>query len=438
MVPVDSAVLPADTSPSRREVWTIFGYFAALTLLLGLAGSLSGLPIGYFLKDKLKLSAQQSALFGTIAGIPGYIGFVFGFIRDRWKPWGRGDRGYMLLTAPLSALCYVYLAFVPLSYERIMIIALLDGCIGGLAGAAFAGLLASVAQTRQMTGRLTAARSLIGTIPGIVGAIGGGYLTEHVAPRVPFLISAALLGAVAVLSLWRPREVFDGQVERAPASGPSLKDATVALLRHRPLWPVALVYLLWDLMPGWGTPLFYYLSNTVKLTPTQMGTVFSTVPLCTIFMSIGYGLLCRQMPLRKLLWLGMGVGIIGAPSAMLMHSFTSAIVIFALAMLSFGLGNAAMRDLLVRSYPKGMEGTGATLLGAVGAIAAAGSNQLGAWIYDHGGFGPAMLLSTLCTAAILPVLPFIPRSVTDNRDGEIIKESMIASEPGSVAATATA
>ena len=43
---------------------------------------LIGLPITFFLKNRLHLSAHDTAQFYLIVSIPLFVGFVFGFIRD--------------------------------------------------------------------------------------------------------------------------------------------------------------------------------------------------------------------------------------------------------------------------------------------------------------------------------------------------------------------
>ena len=73
----------------------VLGYGGALLLLLNFAspgGGLIGVPISFFLKNKLHLQAHELALFNLWTSAPLYAAFVFGFLRDRWSPFGRGDR----------------------------------------------------------------------------------------------------------------------------------------------------------------------------------------------------------------------------------------------------------------------------------------------------------------------------------------------------------
>ena len=82
---------------------------------------LIAVPILFFLKNRLHFSASQTALFALITSIPVYLGFVFGFIRDRWSPFGAGDRGHLVLFGLITGAIYVALAFLPPTYPVLLV-----------------------------------------------------------------------------------------------------------------------------------------------------------------------------------------------------------------------------------------------------------------------------------------------------------------------------
>lgn len=83
-----------------------------------------------------------------------------------------------------------------------------------------------------------------------------------------------------------------------------------------------------------------------------------------------------------------------------------------------GFASAAYIDLLIRSCPKGLEGTG-IMLGISGSVASMrGGDLFGTWLYLHGGFGVAIGATVAAYALIAPVLLFVPRHVTCFREGE--------------------
>ena len=81
----------AHAPDSARTRSAILGYFLILFLAVGLGTpiGIAAIPISYYLKDNLHLSPVELAVFVVIAGIPAYLGFLPGFVRDRFRPTSR-------------------------------------------------------------------------------------------------------------------------------------------------------------------------------------------------------------------------------------------------------------------------------------------------------------------------------------------------------------
>ena len=434
----------SDAAPSatnRREAGVIFTYISVLGVLLTLGtisnvadnSSLAYYPILFFLKNNLKLNAPQTALFTALLALPTYIGFAFGLLRDRWRPLGRGDRGYLILIAPLVAACYLLLAKFAVTYTLLLTLALLTSFLGALLGAAFGGLTAALAQREFMTGRLGALISAVSFTPAILAALAGGWLSENAPPSTTFLICVGLMLCVTAIGFWRPSAVFHQTVE-APIMQESVPVAVGRLLKHRPFIPAAILMCLWQIMPGWGTPLVYHLTDTLKLSETQVGVVQSCYPFFMAASSLLYLALCGRFRLGTLLWVTMVIGVIVAPSALLMRDYYSAIAVQILVGCVWGAGNAALYDLMLRSYPKGLEGTGAMVMAGIYSGAYMLSDVLGSWLYERGGFGTAMFVTTITSCLMLPVLLWVPRAIMQARDGETQGEK---TKPWPVGAGAT-
>ena len=416
---------PAPPAVNRREVGVIFTYISLLGVLLTLgtisnvadSSSLAYYPILFFLKNNLKLDEVQTSVFTALLAIPTYIGFVFGLLRDRWRPLGRGDRGYFLLVAPVVAACYLLLAKFAVSYALLLTLALLTSVLGALLGAAYGGLTAALAQRDYMTGRLGALISAVSYSPAILAALAGGWLSENAPPSTTFLICVGLMLCVTAFGFWRPLAVFRHDVT-VPVIEESIPVAVGRLFKHRPFIPAAILMCLWQIMPGWGTPLVYHLSDTLKLSETQVGVVQATYPFFMAASSLVYLLLCGRYRLGPLLWITMVLGVIVAPSALLMRDYKSAIAVQAMVGIVWGLGNAALYDLMLRSYPKNLYGTGAMVMAGIYSGAYMLSDIGGSWLYKHGSFGIAMLVTTITSCFMLPVLLWVPKAIMQARDGE--------------------
>src|SRR5580692_6653629 len=124
----ESASVPeppsSDTPAMHREV--LF-YFAILNIAIGLGSPLgiAGIPITYFLKDTLHLSPVRLAIFLAIVSIPVCAGFLFGFIRDRWRSAKWGDRQYLFVCALVAASGYYWLATSTIDYYKLLSIILI-------------------------------------------------------------------------------------------------------------------------------------------------------------------------------------------------------------------------------------------------------------------------------------------------------------------------
>src|SRR6202051_223986 len=206
------AVDPANLSPSTRH--GIFLYLGILIVLLafgGPSGVLIDIPISFFLKNRLHLTAHEVANFRLAAAIPLYLSFVFGFIRDSWNPLAMRDRGYMLLFGGISALLYVLFAFAPMNYGTLLLAVVVLTASFLFVASAQNGLTSLIGQQHAMTGQVSAVWNVFLSIPTFAALLIGGTLSgmlEEESPdqavRILFFVGAAIMAAIALYALWRP------------------------------------------------------------------------------------------------------------------------------------------------------------------------------------------------------------------------------------------
>lgn len=416
--PAEEQALPAgDSTPSRR---VILSYFALLNLSVGMGTPLTGLaaiPIYYILKDKLLLSPFEMAIFVAIASAPAYVGFLFGFVRDRWQPRVWGDRAYLLLGGVAALLAYLWLSRAATDYYH-----LLHGVIFAVVAyliiaAAAQGLMTVVAQSNLMTGRLSVVFGFGYFVPLVVSACLGGWLVAHVSARGTFILAGCATAVIIGQAFWQ----LDGVSTTADSDPDVLESGLSAIARlaaHRPIWPAAMIWFLWNFSPGWGTPMFYHLTQTVKVSSQLFGTFTALQWGFFLPTTLLYGIVCHRFSLSKLLWWGTLVAILQGPIMFFADSPRSAIAVAVGFGLLGGFATAAYMDLILRSCPEGLEGTGVMLSGAALAIAYNSGNLFGSWIYSRGGFVLAVIVTTLATALIVPLLWWVPESITATREGE--------------------
>jgi MFS family permease len=402
-------------------------YLGVLLVLLGFGspgGGLIGLPISFLLKNKLHLKAHEIAIFGLIAGAPSAVSFLFGFARDIWNPFGMRDRGFMVLFGGLCAAVYVLFAFTPVTYQSLLAASLLLGTCFLFVSSAQNGLTSAIGQQHVMSGQISAAWNIFGSLPAIAALILGGFLSnlmerrdaEH-ATHLLFLLGAGIMALVALYGLWKPASVFDNlRVERPSNADPV--DDIMRLVRHWPIYPALLIWFLWNFAPGSGTPLQYYLQDTLHAQDAQWGewnAVFSASFIPTFLV---FGILCRKFPLRTLLFWGTVIAIPQFVPLLFIHSVTGALIAAAPIGLMGGVATAAYLDLMIRSCPRGLQGTLLMMSVALYAIVTGLGNLLGTYLYEHlGGFAVCVIAITAVYALILPVLLLVPKRLIDTADG---------------------
>ena len=419
----------AGATPLAGSVrWRILIYLGALTLLLGFAspaGGLIGLPISFFLKNKLHLKAHELALFYLVAAMPVYVSFAFGFARDRFSPFGMKDRGFMVLFGSISAgLCLIF-AFTPPTYGALLAAALMLGASYLFILSAMRGLTSTIGQQHVMSGQVSAVWNIFDALPGIAAVLAGGVLSEAMeaagpsaGARMRFLVAGAMMGLVALYGLWKPASVFDN-VHSERLTGARPLDDFKRLIRHRPIYPALLIGLLWSFTPGFATPFQYFFQNTLHGHDAQWGQWGAIYLAAYIPAYALYGVLCRRFALRRLLFWGTVAALPMMVPLLVIHSVTGALIAALPIGLMGGVATAAYFDLLIRSCPKGLQGT--VLMAAVGltAIDVRFGDLLGTTLYDHfGGFTVCVIAMTITNALILPALLLVPRALVATADGQ--------------------
>jgi len=419
--PAVSLSLPPAT---RRHV---FSYLAILIVLLAFGGPHGGLidiPISFFLKNKLNLTATELANFRLFAAVPLYFSFIFGFARDIYDPFGIKDRGFMLLFGGITAALYLIFAFTPITYASLLIAVALLTISFLFVASAQNGLASTIGQQHAMSGQISAVWNTFASIPTFAALLVGGALSDALegrkadeAARILFLVGAAIMALVAVYALWRPRSVFDN-IRNEQSDASPLTDLA-RLVRHWPIYPALLIWLLWNFAPGSATPLQYYLQNVLHATDAQWGEWNAIFAASFIPTFILYGILCRRLPLRALLIWGTVIAVPQMVPLLFIHSMTGALIAAVPMGLLGGVATGAYMDLIIRSCPHGLQGTTLMMSSTLFFIASRFGDILGTRLYDdYGGFTVCVIAITVVYALILPTLLLVSKPLIATTDGQ--------------------
>lgn len=417
------------TAAERRTIVTYAGVVIVALSFINPSTGLFIIPLSFVLKNKLHLSANDLAVFGLWAAIPGYLSFLFGIARDFWNPFGWGDRGYFTLFGTVAAVLLAGLAFVDVSEPMLLACAMVMSIAFLFLWGAWNGLASTVGQQHAMSGQMSAIWNFAGTSSMVMALIAGGVLSgiledrsANGAVRTLFLIAAAFMAVMAGLGLWKPASVFYGLRGQQKAHRHFVADI-LRLVRHRPIYPALIMWLLWNFSPGATTVLQYYLSNDLHASDAQWGaynaiSLGASVPAFALF-----GFLSPRYSLGKLLWLGTLIGVPQMIPLLFIHTAGGALIAAVGVGLLGGIATAAYMDLLIRACPRGLEGTMMMLSWSMYALSTSVGNYWGTDIYQyHGGFVACVGATTIVYALILPVILLVPKSLISNADAEVVAD----------------
>ena len=191
------------------------------------------------------------------------------------------------------------------------------------------------------------------------------------------------------------------------------------LVRHWPIYPAMLIWLLWNFAPGSATPLQYHLQNNLHASDTQWGQWNAIFAASFIPTFIVYGILCRRFALKTLLWWGTVIAVPQMVPLLFIHSVMGALIAAVPIGLMGGIATGAYLDLIMRSCPRGLQGTTLMLAGGLYFIVSRFGDVLGTNLYDHfGGFTVCVIAITMVYALMLPAILLVPGHLIATADGQ--------------------
>jgi Major Facilitator Superfamily len=415
--------IPMHEAERRSSTRQLYLYFSLLALLMNITNPQWALdiPTSFMLKDLLQATASQVALFRLLTGIPIYLGFVFGLARDLWNPFGWRDPGYFRIFLPLTIIALGWGAFARTTYTGLLIGMLLTTVSYSFLTAAYQGLLASIGQQALMPGRLSTLSNIFINIAVIVDYSASGWMATALSPHRVFLLVLSVTATLGVFGFWKPRSVFDHTYEDPRAKGTSFAGDIKRLVKHRAIYPVILMNLLWFFTPGATTPMQFFLTNQLHASNAIFADFSALLYAAFLPTVLLYGYLCTRFPPRKLLWWSVIIGVPQFLPMAFIHTGSQALLTAVIAGLLGGMANAAIIDIDIRACPPGLHGTLMMIIAAIYSLSARSGDVFGSWIFDLNpkhGFQYCVVAITVTYALILPLIPLLPKELTATADGE--------------------
>lgn len=402
--------------------------FQKMALLLALGWSLTNiayaiydLPLKLVLKKELLLNPQQLSGFIALGVISNYFKPFAGILIDSVPLFGTRRRWYLLCSLFLCGVGWLVLGIVPRQYWIMLVTFAITYTMVMVISTTLGGLMVETAQRFQAAGRLTAQRIAMFKIGLLAGGPIGGYLA-----KLPLLVTMSctaslhfILLPIVWLRLREPEKAhLDRQVwQTAGRQLHSLWESKVVLAAAGMIFLIAA-------SPGFGTPLLFYQTDTLKFDSVFLGMLTLTGAAFGLLAALVYYRACVRFSMKWMLVGSIIIHALGTLFYLFYHNPTTALAITALEGVTQALALLPVYDLAARGTPKGSEALGYALMMSVWNLTTSLSDWVGSSLIVkfHLTFDNLVWLNAGTTALVLLVVPFLPATLLKQKDHQGITE----------------
>jgi len=366
-------------------------------------------PLTNYLKTQGWSPLEVTAYFGAL-NFPWVIKPVYGLVSDFVPLLGYRRTSYLMLASAAAILSYAAIAWLGEPAAIAPFLVLTAYCMA-TASTLCGALLAENGRTYRQSSLFVGQQWLWFNVAIMASAFVGGELVEHLSAAGALKAGAviAALAPIAMLTatpllLRETKSTIDRQAFRRSLQG------LLAALRSRSLYLVAAFLFLYSFSPGFGTPLYYHMTDQLHFAQSYIGLLGSITAAGWIAGALVHRVALRRIAPKPLLYLSVLLGTASTASFLLLNDEVSA------ALVNFGFGVSSMiatiatLTLAARHCPTGAEGFAFAGLMSVSNLAEIFSINIGAWLYEHvfdSHLTPLILVSAATTAAIALLVPLL-------------------------------
>jgi MFS family permease len=406
--PGDGGQTPED----REHIRKLMIYFGAVYVVEGMCqtGGIIAQPLSYYLKEVHGYTPVQLTAFLTVFNLPWIIKPLYGLVSDFVPLFGYRRKTYLILSNALATVAYLAAAFVG-APGYLLLALLLTAYAMAISSTLCGALLVENGQRYGASGTFVNQQWLWFNIAAMGAALAGGQLIQHLSPASA-LHGAALIAAVAplvvVFGTW-----YLVREQRQPADLAQLKSAFAGLVtafKTRTLWIVALFIFLYWFSPGFATPLYYYMTDTLQFSQGYIGVLGAITSAGSIAGALFYRRFLAGMSSKRLLQLSIVIGTSATLAYVLLADQTTAAVLNFISGFAQMIALVASLTLAADYCPKRSEGFTYAALASVSNLAIPASDNAGSFLYERvfdSRLTPLILVSAAFTALAFVLLPML-------------------------------
>jgi MFS family permease len=400
------------TPTERHRLNRLMVFFALVYVVegFGQTGGLIAQPLNYFLKESYGWTPVQVTAYLTVLNFPWIIKPVYGIVSDFVPLFGYRRKAYLVLANSAAAAAYLWVAGLTAPGE--IVLGLLLTAYAMAASSTLSGaVLVENGQRLGVSDSFVNQEWLWFNIAAVASALLGGVLVEHLSPTGALHAAAWIVGIAPLLAVFGSLFLIDEQ--RSHADLAQLKatfQALLATFRRRELWLVGGFLFLYNFNPGFGTPLYYYMTDELRFSQQFIGILGAIASAGWIAGALLYRWRLRGMTSQTLLYLSIACGTGATLLFLLLADPAAAVIVNFLAGIAGMIGMVASLTLAADFCPEGSEGFTFAALASITNLAAALSDNVGSLLFEDvfaSHLAPLILASAAGTAIAAPFVPLL-------------------------------
>jgi MFS family permease len=395
-----------------RLVRRLMLFFALVYIVegLGQAGGLIAQPLTYYLKEVFGWTPVQVAAWLTILQLPWIIKPVYGIVSDFVPLFGYRRKAYLILANGMAATAFFLVTQVNTPQLLILILSVTAYAMA-ISSALSGAVLVENGQRLHQSDAFVNQQWLWFNVAAVVSAFLGGELVAHFSPQGAVHVAALVIGVAPFAAIFGTLFLLEEKPSRLDFV--ELKNAFRGLLAaftNRELWLIGLFLFLYYLNPGFGLPLYYYMTDTLKFSQAFIGILGAVNSIGWIVAALLYRRLLDGMTSRWLLNFSILISTMTTAAFLLLSNDISALIINFFSGMAGMIAFVATISLAADFCPKRAEGFAFAALMSVLNLSTALSDNIGSYLYEHvfhNRLAPLIIVSAASTAVILVFIPLL-------------------------------
>ncbi len=419
---------PENSSPTlsagaddKRLINHLLLFFGLVYVVEGLGqiGGLIAQPLTYYLKQVHGFSALQVTAFITVFNVPWVIKPLYGLVSDFLPLFGYRRRSYLLLANVAAVAGYAWTTQIN-GPSMLLFALMLTAYAMAISSTLCGAVLVENGQRLHESGTFVNQQWLWFNVAAMAAAIVGGELVEHLPASSALHVAAGIVGVAPIAVIIGALTLVPEQKVAIDVAGMRRTfDGLLASFRRRELWLIAVFIFLYYFSPGFATPLYFHMTDSLKFSQAYIGILGSIASAGWVVGALLYRRLFGDLSLKSLLNVSIAFGTVTTVAYLLLGSETSA------AILNFASGFAAMLATvatltLAADYcPPRAEGFAFAVLMSIINLATASADNVGSFLFTHvfdNNLTPLVLVSAAFTAFAFVLVPLL--RLGDKRQGE--------------------